>query len=227
MYWQPNDSKGGNISSAAELRTTISEVTKICDSLPTPTPDIIIAGDLNLPKALWIFPYNGYFLTQQILDPTHRAGNILDIILTNNPDLINSYEVIPTSPISSHYLIKCTTFLSTRLPTFSISSIEESQFDRINLFSEKTNWEKIESNLSNVDWDSSFAGLSATQMLDKLITTCEEAVKDNAPAKKKKHNNSFPFVPRHRKILMRKRTKIRRRYHYENIPEKKASCKSS
>ena len=41
-------------------------------------------------SALYSFAVDN-FLVQQIEQPTHRDGNILDILFTNNIDLVHSY----------------------------------------------------------------------------------------------------------------------------------------
>ena len=82
--------------------------------------NIIIIGDLNLPDANWD-AYTGessftqYFcekafnlnLMQLVNKPTHRRGNILDIILTNQSNItdITIHSVLPHSLRSDHYVI--------------------------------------------------------------------------------------------------------------------------
>ena len=68
-----------------------------------------MCGDANLPSADWVegvcrtgaaryreeqkmisslYEFaTEYFMVQQIDEPTHRDGNILDVIFTNNPDI--------------------------------------------------------------------------------------------------------------------------------------------
>ena len=81
---------------------------------------LIIAGDFNLPSWDWtnkVFKENGTYrqshedfievlndldLEQMVLEPT-REKNILDIVLTNSPDLIPRLEVIPG--LSDHDIV--------------------------------------------------------------------------------------------------------------------------
>ena len=44
-------------------------------------------------------------LNQMITHPTHKDGNILDLILTNNKELIHSYQCVPTTKEISHHCI--------------------------------------------------------------------------------------------------------------------------
>jgi len=84
---------------------------------------LIIAGDFNLPDIDWctlaggsavanefcnlIFDLN---LFQYIDQPTHIQGNTLDLILSDNGDIIHSIRVVPNhlTPIhSDHHIITC------------------------------------------------------------------------------------------------------------------------
>ena len=87
------------------------------------TPDIFILGDFNLPHTSWpegkhtqgapndeklcIDALNSlaneFLLQQCICMPTHKDGNILDLIWTNNRDLVHSYSCLPTSHTISHH----------------------------------------------------------------------------------------------------------------------------
>ena len=239
VYRPPDDPIGGNRSTSRELSSSLGKLAQILTALPTPTPDIIVSGDFNLPKVSWpsCVPGPGatrderemisvlscfsseFFLEQQIVGPTHQAGNTLDLILTNNPELIASYDITPTAPVSSHYMIRCTTPLSN--PQFYEELPEnQSKFDDFNLLSDSTSWENINSELRLHDWDSLFAGLSPSRMLEELIMICEDAVSRNSP-KRKRFKTQRPIIPRHRKILMRKRTKIRKKFLCETHPDRK------
>ena len=81
---------------------------------------LIIIGDFNLPDICWsslsgqcprsnllcdfVFESN---LTQLVNFPTHIKGNILDLLLTNNEDLINNLTVVKDDLClsSDHYKI--------------------------------------------------------------------------------------------------------------------------
>ena len=82
----------------------MGEITNVLEVLPTPTPKILIFGDFNLPRTVWphcVAKHDAspserdmtnimsefislYFLSQLVSEPTHKAGNTLDIILTND-----------------------------------------------------------------------------------------------------------------------------------------------
>ena len=130
IYRQPNDTVGGHISTYAELKPALAKLTDVLAKLPTPSPNIIIGGDLNIPNINWTdgSPSVGassdeknilelinvlqsdYFLTQYIHEPTHIAGNVLDLVFTNNEFLVHSYECRKLLPsISDHLTVDCLT----------------------------------------------------------------------------------------------------------------------
>ena len=52
-----------------------------------------------------------HFLIQNLDYPTHKDGNMIDLVFTNNSDLIHDLTVIP-APNSDHYLINCSAVYS-------------------------------------------------------------------------------------------------------------------
>ena len=85
--------------------------------------DVLLIGDLNLPDIDWN-TYSGYStisnayaemaydlnLMQLITSPTHIAGNILDVILTNCDycQSINIHPDLPPGLSSDHYITTVT-----------------------------------------------------------------------------------------------------------------------
>ena len=85
-------------------------------------------GDYNLPHADWISGQctSGastdeqdmvralyelsldYFLVQQYDCPTHRDGNTIDLLFTNNSNIVHNTEALP-SAVTDHYLMNFST----------------------------------------------------------------------------------------------------------------------
>ena len=222
MYRSPHNPTGGYDSSARELTQGIVKITEMLSALPSPTPNIILTGDFNLPNTNWpnCCPKPGasnlekeminvthelisqFFLSQMVLEPTHLAGNILDLIFTNNPSLFVDVDTIPTYPNSSHHLVEATTFMAcdshyqSNLPTTS------NVFGQYNLFNEDTKWDEISGKLASHDWNLLFHGLSVDEMLELVISKCKDAISAHAPRRRRRERRSKP--PRHRRALMRK-----------------------
>ena len=53
VYRQPDDSTGGHRSTHKEFKTALGEIRKSLESLPSPSPDILLCGDFNLPHISW------------------------------------------------------------------------------------------------------------------------------------------------------------------------------
>ena len=206
----------------------LEKIGELLDNQPAPAPNIIFAGDLNLPHTAWpaCSPKAGaspderkmidslsilcsqHFLYQLVDQPTHRAGNILDLILTNNPEIFRSTEYIPASPISSHSVVLVQSLLTSPGTTINCNPRDLTKFDEVNLRSEKTDWDTIRNTLAAVDWHHQFENLSTTQMIDSLTDLCAETAIGHAPKRRQKVKTR---IPRDRRILMRKRCKLRKR----------------
>ena len=134
----------------------------ILNFLPTLSvyDNLILMGDLNLPDVNWeslsgstafssrlceiIFDLN---LTQLISQPTHTAGNILDVVFTsfdinNIPNVISS---LPCNLCSDHYLITFT------IPT-SMTKPKSSNSGWVYDYS-KADWEGVFSFIDNYNFD--------------------------------------------------------------------------
>ena len=124
IYRQPNDSTHGHPSTHKEFVDIISKLNPVLNTFDNKKiPNIFITGDFNLPHVAWPegLPLTGtskdekpmletlnelcceFQLSQCITDATHKDGNILDLLLTNNQQIIHSYCCIPSSPSISHH----------------------------------------------------------------------------------------------------------------------------
>jgi len=115
--------------------TDITPLLQLNSSSP---PNIVIAGDFNLPSINWsdngatILPSPSYgrelnslclelmddcSLEQLVYQPT-RQENILDIVLTTDPDMISDIDIVPG--ISDHEVICFDINLQSSLPSYKI-----------------------------------------------------------------------------------------------------------
>ena len=134
-----------------------------------PTPDILLAGDFNFPKAHWdagigtvnpdspcnrkslqqlINVASCYNLLQTVMEGTRvtRSGrhNILDLIFTNNHELITSINIQP-SEITDHKYIKCET--SHKLSANGKEHIPNNGTNLSTYNYESANWKNIKASL--------------------------------------------------------------------------------
>ncbi|EDO46573.1 predicted protein [Nematostella vectensis] len=129
MY-RPPDRQPESICS---LDSTLNKIT----SSPC-LPNVLVTGDFNLPDISWdctdcenkyivkANPQYGVLVNQAFIDTIHehslsqgvteptRENNILDLVLTTNPDLISRTEVL--NGMSDHSIVLSTVNLKTRTP---------------------------------------------------------------------------------------------------------------
>ena len=134
LYRQPDDIKGGHRSTSTEFKQALSKLGE-CLSSFSQMPDTLLCGDFNLPNAKWSNSHesqcaggderimiddlialgNEFFLTQFITHSTHRLGNTLDLIFSNNPAMLHSSNGTE-SVLSDHFLVECMSYYQAPLP---------------------------------------------------------------------------------------------------------------
>ena len=224
-------------STHVEFCSYLAELKKFLSSLPSPTPDILLIGDYNMPHAVWssgeCTPGAStdeqrmvrslyelcleHFLVHQLDQPTHKDGNTIDLIFTNNTDLIYNIDVVPSSK-SDHYRIELsvayTTDKSHKKNDIQEDSHKAHGFYNLNFFSDDTQWESLEDELSSYSWNQEFRGLDTTEMMTRFNSVCLAIAQKWVPASKhsSKNRSKSQKIPRHRRALMRKRTRLNKKY---------------
>ena len=225
-------------STNREFTMYLEELKRTLRALPTPTPDIVLMGDYNLPHADWLTGECSpgacrdeqnivkslydlaleHFLTQEVDQPTHKNGNVLDLLFTNNSHLIHNLCVIPSFN-SDHYRIDFTSRYSSS-STHDKDDTQQTQdneavgFNRLNFFDDSIDWESLDDELTNYNWSSEFRGMDAAGMMDRFTTVCLSIAEKWVPHRRHSHHSTTKYrnIPRHRRILMRNRTKLNKRY---------------
>ena len=203
--------------------------------------DIYITGDFNLPVIDWntgitdhsqgqargtipaqkLLDFMGRnFLTQVVNKPT-RAGNTLDLVLTNCPQYVNEVRSEVT-PISDHNLVTVTLGFDWRLPTddraggvqldphsFSSLNCYEGDFDEMNEQLNDVNWQQL-FDLCAEDGDENGAKFMELMRLTSLQLALIHCPRKRIPDKpvnsrKKKPQN------RQKQVLKRKKRKLKAR----------------
>ena len=236
LYRQPDNKVGGNRSTNVHFKEALGKLHDIFMQLPKPTPDIIMCGDFNLPHAIWpegslkagastdeqimindlMMFKNEFYLTQEILKPTHSKGNVLDLFFTNNSDLLHSYESNEVL-FSDHYLVEgkinydsaeCLKERETYTKDLKGNTDAKmfiANFNQFNFFSEKINWKAVNEELQMFNWRREFRGLPPEEMLSRLFYNCFSVCEKYIPQKRKTLKSTRSKIPRVRKNLMRNR----------------------
>ena len=238
IYRQPTNVK--HKSDAPEFMELINSVQSKIEAIEGCTPDLYISGDFNIPhthsisndsyepanscnKQLlniltdFMFHFN---LNQIIHKPTHSNGNILDFLLTNNTDSIFNYKSTPTIH-SDHFIIDVTTHLSFNTQKKHMNEKNlNSKFDLYNFHSDKIDWEYLEKELANVRWQKVLEPhqTDPDNQYKIFINKCLNVIEDKVPLKKSKKTHKA--IPRDRRILMRKRRKVTKKFQNNRTKQK-------
>ena len=201
-------------------------------------PTVMMCGDFNLPFVNWsigslsgstlhmqrqaealIDFMNEYCLQQWLTEPT-RINNILDLFMTNNSSILCQVIVLDTV-VSDHRLILVGTYIdNVNVPHHDYPEAQD--FAKLNFNSNLIEWQKLDYDLLQVDWASEPNGMYPSEMLkiisDTLLSNCSKYI----PIKGERRKKSV--IPKDRKILMRKRTKINHRIMTANTKSCKETC---
>lgn len=198
----------------------------------TPVPNIIITGDFNLPHISWplYLPSQGasreekqminvlktfideLFLEQYVNTPTHIQGNILDLLFTNNSDIVHSLQITKTlQSTTDHHVIEILSnlTLSTSHTPDKCNPDSNPTFKTLNFHSDKISWDEITTELSNIDWNLKLVNHTAEQMLQTIYDVLLEVSVNHVPPKILKNTKSR--IPKDRRSLMRRRNRINKR----------------
>ena len=213
----------------SKFRECLSIIQDFVESIPGSTPELFIGGDFNLPFIDWYSRsistnstktsddrlscnallefMSANFLDQLVEEPT-REKNILDLVFTNNPELIHSVVVQDTIK-SDHREVICNIlhpqFLLNKPTTDSPSRVG---LDDINF--NAADWDAINEDFHSADWpivtDPELPQDRAWSMFEDFVTrVCSK----HAPSHEKGRNRSK--VPRCRQPLLRAKKRINAR----------------
>ena len=203
----------------------IEDIALIVDQIDGKMPNIIMCGDYNMPLVDWssCIVHGGtrdmqkqaeiltefmskFCLQQMIVEPT-RNKNILDLFLTNNPDLVWNIEVDDTV-VSDHRLLQVRTrFSEATVPKSECPELQG--LASLNFYHKKINWEQLNGELLKVNWSLKFHNKNASEILDIFLELLLEVCSRFVPKKGERKRKSN--IPRDRKILMRKRSNLNKK----------------
>lgn len=212
----------------------LTKVNELLNDLPSPIPTLVLTGDLNFPQMDWDSEsvYGGAedmrfqaeallrlmrdFCLNQLINIPTRGDSILDVVMTNNDELIYNFTVNKTN-LSDHNIITVTTTIATTTTTdhkssgSTASKSADVNFNKLNFLSKSVPWDEFKKEIDKVDWTKLLHDTDPVIQYDIIHKTCLDIsgkfVPTRKPIKKK-------IIPRDRKILMRKRTKLRKKLRY-------------
>ena len=184
-----------------ELTNSLKESTN-----QTPGCNTLIGfGDFNLLKLNWFsegFPqapgksgnehevYKAFlefaqdnFLLQQITSPT-RGNNILDLVLTNNGNLLPTYKMIVNKQLSDHstLVLQLAQCLEEEKQTLDKSSVYTTDILKHRIFQgDNKDWLRYTLLVDSIYWDSQTESQSIVQQVQTLSKTLEGIVNQCFP----------------------------------------------
>ena len=108
MIYRPEGSSG--------FESVLSKVQRYTAKWAPPLPNVLVVRDFNFPQVNWttgeisgggklrlercsaqqLFSFNEQLCLMQLVDLPTRGSNILDLVLTNNCDMVHSCSVLDT-----------------------------------------------------------------------------------------------------------------------------------
>ena len=219
IYRPPN-------ASCEDFGDVLLKVRKCMDNLPAPLSNIVVVGDFNFPHIDWNsiniscnqaaklkLLTQHLFLCQYVKTPT-RNENILDHIFSND-EMILTVETNETV-VSDHNIINVETKISVKCMNNRLHNEPTSLFESIDY--NTSDWEKIKYSLKLIAWGPELDQLNAEQCLQKISDTLYEICASYSKSKHrvgKRVNKYF----KHRKTLMRKRCRLRKKLDSSNCDD--------
>lgn len=183
------------------------------------TNELILLGDFNLPEIDWLNNrvlrqsdiytlmmdiVQENFLTQLINEPT-RDSNILDLVLTTSPDLVNHLFI--GEPFSDHNSIS---FLLSGTPYVKRKS------QKLLYCYGKADWDHLRSLLSYIPWHCAFFDSDINHnwacWKDLLFTAVDECI----PKRKNRRRSNAPWITKELIVLCKKKKSLYNRAHRSN-----------
>ena len=127
-----------------------------------------------------------FHLSQVIKEPTHYQGNTLDLVFTNNTDLIHNIIVTPSvRSISHHSMVSIQTqYKAQILSADTEASPRLSPLDYLNFHSKEINWKTINKELQKRDWNNLLQDKTPNEMLDIIYKNIHHVSAEHVPCRK-------------------------------------------
>merc|ERR1711913_120212 len=154
-----------------------------------------------------------------------RSGrrNILELIFTNNHELITSVQVQP-SKITDHEYIKCET--SYKLPSRTIEKVPESDTNLSTYNYGSANWKNIKAALKKINWPEVLDEYKKSEeKLKAILEIVIKIIEENCTTFRNQRGSHTNNIPKDRWVLFRKKRKLNKKLQKKNPPKKKKKKK--
>ena len=199
-----------------------------------PTSTMLIFGDLNLKYIEWSSEelrspknikqimsteeriqseilldfVNEHLLVQVINENTRQGKSLIDIVLTNDEEIILDTKVKRTYIDTDHDMVECELLLKIKKPESTVIEVEKKLLDALNY--NKAEWTPIRKNLAEINWTEKLSDdMEVAAMYEKLEEIIYSASVNHTPGREERRKAAT--LPRNRLILIRKRKRINSR----------------
>ena len=185
-------------------------IDKLCDLIKTMDNNTFVIGDFNFPGIRWndkMADSKGRKFLNTIIDndihqaveePTHIKGNILDLVLTKNPELIVDLSVLDNLSKSDHNMI-----LLEIQTNVAKNTTSEKVFDW-----QKADFNGLKNGMNEVVWNLEFQNKSASDMWTTLKNKIENLQVKFVPKKLRRSAGKPPWMNKHILTMIRKKRRL-------------------
>ena len=175
-----------------DFRSALENLEKTLDELGSPSPIVLLCGDLNLPIIKWVEHGNieggsetmkiqaemlkrfmRRLFLEQMVHVNTRQNNILDLVLTNNQDYIQEISVRDTA-LSDHRLLEIGVQPFQTIANQNRPNAVGNDLSRLNFRHKSVNWDQISAEYAEVPWYSVLQDLSVEEMYSSLCQKITE-----------------------------------------------------
>ena len=232
IYRQPDST--ANRSTSKEFKQAMTKLNAALANFKQ--QNIIITGDFNLPhitpnlnefkegisndekNMIHILDQlmNEHLLMQYINKPTHIKGNMLDLLLTNNDEIIHEIKYHqPPQSTSDHFIIEVDTKLTSGVwqENDTEGNVPLAPLRTLNFQSEQISWAALIEEFDNINWDEELENLEPEDMVQKITELCFEKSSVHVPVSTRASSNKKKqHIPRDRKRLMKRRRRLNKQH---------------
>ena len=192
--------------------------------------NIVVLGDFNLPSIVWhnesirsekpdkkcaeimLQFMDKQLLTQHVLENTRKDKNILDLILTNNVELVHNITVEKVGNVSDHDKVNLGFLFDFHQKSNDNEVYKPTHpLDELNL--NKADWPAIRQELRECNW-SDFDTNDVSDMCNDLEKIVVEVCAKHTP-KHKLSDKSKDYIPTHRRAMLRLKKNINHKINLE------------
>ena len=150
-------------------------------------------GDFNIPEIDWekgtaegrrpkefLQAAEDNFLTQMVKFPTHIKGNVLDLILTNAEEKVESVTEAGRLGKSDHVILSM---------VVSVEAGWRREREEMILDWNKADWKEMKKQVGEKDWKEEMKNKDVNSAWEGLRDTLNRAVEENVPKKKRRKQN--------------------------------------